>query len=676
MQTLLVNSKISKSKQIKMSDLDKLKPNCEFLLYSDNILEGISLLNLLTENDDYLKFYGVVYEPIDQPIYIFCDENKNFYSIKICGSYDKWNLPDQVNQIKSFVDLSDYILYSINSKKVILAGENTETASVGNSQWQREGRKLGASRIKVPYIYQTFYSGKDESQDTTREPTSLQVYNQLVYSARYKVPSFVAYFESNFENARTRIRNPKDSKELFINYIKSVILADTNKKNEKLKFELEKEFFKHMISYLKEPKFSKKAKQEARLIKDFPIIDDNVKNGILADSDNFVNSLLEYIYDKNDNFINKYSLLNFDYSKFSQWNSYCKKPYIKDLLSKVKAKSYISRSAKIGIANATDCLKFLTDKFSRKKNSIKSALDISVHNEAIIFPLRIHKISNGKLTFSPDPESGEIVAFSELFAYDIYGNKIRPVIGYCYVETPNNFDFEGKKGSKLYKAISNYVDILIFNNNTIITSFDKEKNQQNNFFPSSVKVVFPNDKTEEVAIVSTYLNQSTIKSDWKLCFIHTHHSSWQQIAIENKQEKIHRISTKLDLIMQQNNKFMLAEGKNKFIEFLRDDKIKKAFIDMSELIDVMYKKSNIKFDTFIFNLDLPPKEKDPYYFLDCEINKIKGSIERNHFKDIANNENFVVIIVYLSPNNETKFALIFSENFNINLKNQLIKEFL
>src|SRR5690606_33569104 len=127
-----------------------------------------------------------------------------------------------------FVDLPDYIFYSLGSKRAVLAGENTETASVGNSQWQREGRKVASAKIGVPFIYQTFYSGRDESQDTIREPNSLQVYNQLLYTARYKTPSLVAYFENNFEGSRTRVRNPIDSQALFSDYIKSVLLTDTD----------------------------------------------------------------------------------------------------------------------------------------------------------------------------------------------------------------------------------------------------------------------------------------------------------------------------------------------------------------------------------------------------------------------------------------------------------------
>ncbi|EOX1263876.1 hypothetical protein ACPDI4_000367 [Campylobacter upsaliensis] len=180
MQDLLVNPRI-KDKIITLKDYEKLSKPFEFILYGDNILEGISLLNNLTLNDDLLAFYGVVYEPYDSPIYIF-RESDHFYAIKICGHYDKWNLPNDVSFIKSFVDLPDYIFYSIQHSKVILAGENTETASVGNSQWQREGRKIAAAKLRVPFIYQTFYSGKDESLDTIREPNALQAYNAILFS--------------------------------------------------------------------------------------------------------------------------------------------------------------------------------------------------------------------------------------------------------------------------------------------------------------------------------------------------------------------------------------------------------------------------------------------------------------------------------------------------------------
>ena len=176
-------------------------------------------------------------------------------------------------------------------------------------------------------------------------------------------------------------------------------------------------------------------------------------------------------------------------------------------------------------------------------------------------PLRIHKTSNGSLTFSPDPESGEIVAFSELFSFDIRGNKKRPVIGYCIVDTPNNFDILRKQGTKLFKAIAQYVDILILNGNMCITSLQIQITTSN-YLPRNILSIQPTSSTEEMAIVSTYLNQSTINSNWRLCFIHTHHSSWQQLVIyegdKEIQQKVDRVSTKVDLIMQKDNQFMIG----------------------------------------------------------------------------------------------------------------------
>ena len=228
MQSVLVNPIISKDKILTLEEYKLLKNIKEYLLYADNILEGITLLNDLTQDLIYLKLVGVLYEPIDQPVYVFKDDDNLLYAIKICGAYNKWDLPKEVSEIIQYVDLPDYIFYSIDNQKVILAGENTETASVGNSQWQREGRKLGAARLKVPFIYQTFYSGRDESLSSIREPSSLQVFNQLVYSVRYRTPSIVAYFENNFANSTTRQRNPVDSKNLLSLYIKTILLSDAN----------------------------------------------------------------------------------------------------------------------------------------------------------------------------------------------------------------------------------------------------------------------------------------------------------------------------------------------------------------------------------------------------------------------------------------------------------------
>ncbi|HEC1569673.1 TPA: hypothetical protein R1X71_000652 [Campylobacter upsaliensis] len=676
MQDLLVNPRI-KDKIITLKDYEKLSKPFEFILYSDNILEGISLLNSLTLNDDLLAFYGVVYEPYDSPIYIF-RESDNFYAIKICGHYDKWNLPNDVSFIKSFVDLPDYIFYSIQHSKVILAGENTETASVGNSQWQREGRKIAAAKLRVPFIYQTFYSGKDESLDTIREPNALQAYNAILYSARYKSPNLIAYFENNFHGSTTRIRNPIDSQELFIKYIKVVLLSSVNSQFLNTKIGLEKEFFKHMIGYLKEGKYSDKKRavsNEPRIISDLPIMTNNIRQGILRDSENFVNGLVDYIYNNNNKFAVQFDVSNFEFDKLREWTFYKSYQYLGNLLAFLKlndnvAKSYTSR-AKIGFVDSKLTAKFLGNKFQHKKAEIESVL---TSKSSLLLPLRIHKNSNGKLIFSPDPESGEIVAYSELFGYGLGGQKRYKIIGYCFVDTPSDFDFAKKMDTKIYKAIANYIDILILNDKEVITSFEISPPIQNNYYLYNLNIA-PKNINEEVAIVSTYLNQSTIKADWNLCFIHTHHSSWQQITINNEQEKIPRVSTKLDLIMQDKNVFMLAEGKNQYNEILKDGKIKSAMKNSSAIINQMYDGENLQFDALIFNLPTTPS-KDPEYYADCKVSAILGAIKRGHFNDIVFHKDFVIIIVYLDSHNHTKFKLVFSNDFDENLRDKLTKEFL
>ncbi len=688
MQSILVNNKITKDKILSISFLTKCDDIKEFIIYSDNILEGITLLNSLTLDDEYLQFYGIIYERIDQPIYIFKDDKERFYAIKICGSYEKWDLPKSVAELIHYIDLPDYVIYSLQTKSVIMAGENTETASVGNSQWQREGRKLGAAKLNVPFVYQTFYSGRDESQDTIREPSSLQVYNHIIYSVRYKTPSFVCYLENNFDNSKTRDRKNTNGQKLLCDYIKTTILSNIDAEKLIYKKSVEHMFYKHMLSYIQEKKFTdiNKANKECRLYKDFPALSSDVYDDLLLDDDEFVVKLIEYLYETDDMKINQYidnsSLLDFDVVKFEKWNSYASKKNIKNLINYLRSNgryplSYIRGSSKVGFVDIDLCRTFLVEKFDDKKDEIEQILDRTKYSEAILMPLRIHKKSNGALTFSPDPESGEIVAFAELFSLDIKGNKKRPVIGYCIVDTPSGFSIYDKIGTKLYKALSKYVDILILDDNEIITDLDYYHTYIDNI-PTSIIETKPKTTTEEMAVVSTYLNQSTINSNWELCFIHTHHSSWQQLVIYREncaiQQKIDRVSTKVDLIMQQKDLFMIAEGKNSYYDIIRDKKIQRAMMAASDIIDELYEANNRQFDAFLYNLETVP-EKDPAFYVSMQEEIITEAINLGHFSDIAYHDNFVIIIVYVNEKNQTSFKLVFSPEFNAEIKEKLSKEF-
>ena len=121
-----------------------MKNNHQFLLYADNILEGITLLNDLTNSDEILSYCHTIYQPIDQPIYVFSDKDNNYYSIKVCGAFDKWKLPDDVYSIKTYVDLPDYILYSIDSKK----GYFSRRKYRNRISWQFTMAKRGAQACR------------------------------------------------------------------------------------------------------------------------------------------------------------------------------------------------------------------------------------------------------------------------------------------------------------------------------------------------------------------------------------------------------------------------------------------------------------------------------------------------------------------------------------------------
>ena len=56
------------------------------------------------------------------------------------------------------------------------------------------------------------------------------------------------------------------------------------------------------------------------------------------------------------------------------------------------------------------------------------------------------------------------------------------------------------------------------------------------------------------------------------------------------------------------------------------------------------------------------------YYVKCEVDKINGAIKNHHFDDIAYHSNFVFIIVYIDSSCATKFKLVYSNNFDKNMK--------
>ena len=169
-----------------------------------------------------------------------------------------------------------------------------------------------------------------------------------------------------------------------------------------------------------------------------------------------------------------------------------------------------------------------------------------------------------------------------------------------------------------------------------------------------------------------------IGSDWDVCMIAIHHSSWQQIRIRDKLNyldtaKIGRNDSKVDLVMQsQDNVFFAAEGKRKYTDFFSSPKERKkieaAFNNIRAVIDELYKsKVDKKIISFICLLDVP--EVDSKVFLDSEKQKITASIASGGLNKLANQE-FVVIGTY-TLKGISKFELFFSEKFPSDIRIRL-----
>ena len=649
----------------------------EFILFGDNLLECFTLLNPAIEEFEIWDFQYVVYEPIDQPIYVFKTQKGRIISIKACGVYSNWPLPEKVSDLIYRYDLPDFVLYNVTEDKIVLAGEFTETASVGNSQWQRELRKIAAGELGIPFIYQTVYSGKDDSRNTIREPTSLLPYNAFLYSIRYRVSSLVFFIEPNIEASRTRERSDSLSPSLIAKLFAAYVLNEIGEQ-ESLHREIEARIFKSMADYMKETKYSSltKSKQTPRLIKDIPCVDSKVKNSLLTETEEFVEILSEYLHNPEseiENFLNNHDFSNLDVNLMKNWTDKQNTIYIKeffDFLEEKSLKPAVAPLAKFaaGIVASKTVVQFLKDrKFKVEQSTFDKILDFE---ETAIIPIYFHKTSDGKLQFTKDPYAGNTAAFAELFGFDSVGNKKRSILTYCVSTNPDAFDLHTKRDTNIYRSVAKYSDVLIMDTGEVIDMFQQPTKSYKKYKIGTISELVPLSTTEDMAVVSTYLQMAVIGSDWDVCMIAIHHSSWQQIRIRDNSNyldtaKIGRNDSKVDLVMQSpDNLFYIAEGKKKYTDFFSSkaerDKIEAAFDNTRILIDDLYKSNLVeKIISFICLLDIP--EVNTEFFLAAERKKIIDSISAGHLDNLANHH-FLVIGTY-TLSGKTFFELFFSKDF-------------
>lgn len=450
-------------------EIKKRNPQC-FLIFSDNILESINILDLLSQKNKFLDIVGVSYEPIDQPVYLFKEKiNGRDICIKVLGKYENWDLPSSIQDLIFFIDKPDFIITHKEKNRVIFVGETTGTANVGNAQWQREGRKISVALKHVPMIYQTYYSGTDRSmfsreeidkrkeKGQIRQPTSLQVINHFVYSLRYRIPSFVLYYQNPRHDFVLGFnRSGTKGNELLKEYISITLLNGIDEFYKKHKKKAELQVYNHMLDFINESVPYRNSKIK-RIDKDFPV--QPVNKILKQKGDDFIKYLVDYVNHDVD-FNNKFDLTTWDYKTFYNWNHRYKKTRLLKLLAKKKIKfiSYLPNTTKVGFTLDTDHLIKILDKvYPKDKGKFSLKLDGSL--PTLIVPTLGFQKKGKKYISKVDPGTGEIVAFSELFSKDLQNNKSMNVLIYVHVPGPDKFS----TNTKLFKAIKHYADCLIIN---------------------------------------------------------------------------------------------------------------------------------------------------------------------------------------------------------------------
>lgn len=320
-----------------------------------------------------------------------------------------------------------------------------------------------------PIIYQTYYSGTDRSQEIEkgqpREPTSLQVINHLIYSIRYKCPSFVIYFDNpEVDNRLGFNRSSTEGKNLIGNYLSALLLNNAfgTCKEEKVKFE--NYILDHMRNYLNDTVI-KHGKKTIRLDNDLPVLTKKQRSLFMEKDSTLYKFVINRIYSRTQEIEPNFNILDWNFKNFFNWNpgNIEDKPLIKDIInSGLKLLSYKKGISKVGICLDTAKLKnIIEQKYNPDKISL-APLNTSL--PTLIFPGRIWK---GKEKIeSGDPESGELYAFKELFTLNLEGEKTMNLLLYIFVESPPEFKYKDfiSKNTKLTRSFKYNADLIIVNN--------------------------------------------------------------------------------------------------------------------------------------------------------------------------------------------------------------------
>ncbi len=464
----------TKNKILTSNEIKKYNPYL-YEIYGDSIWEGVKLLDGIVDLSEHLTFIGL-HENLETPLYIFKIKNtSNSIAVKICGRYGDWTLASQIESLIGDVDKPDFVILDYALNTVVLAGETTDTAPVGNSELQRKGRVIVAAKNKIPFLFKCPGTHYDDSKLNERERilgkrgqaryvSPMTIIMHIILSIRYKVPSLLFIQPNKNSDSELNFNINEHCDFNFYNYISIILTAPLINNNEQKK-ELEKKIFQALFSYLENEKVEK-LKNKIKIEPIFSILTKKQKS--------FFEKFIDYINTDSDQIEEILKITNWNYDSFPFWENgflsggngpvNSKKWLFKILMSQdeIKSFSYQKKISRVGIVIETKKLiKLISANTEIALSELEKKLNIEL--PTLIIPTLAYqwKVVNGQTKFKTtkkDPGTGEICHFSEFFAYDERGNKQQNILIYIYVKSPP----QGiSTNNSMFKAIKSYHDCLI-----------------------------------------------------------------------------------------------------------------------------------------------------------------------------------------------------------------------
>ena len=435
-----------------------------YLLFGDNIWEAKSVIekivtsirqNPLIDKVSDVKLKGCP----AQAIYEFKYKTNNI-TITCLGNYSLWI--DKFPEVKKYIDYfdkPDVVLFSLNKKEIVAAGEFTDTVSVGNSQWQRAQRFVAAAILRIPFLA-VYAFGEDRSQGTLRESSAILTYSYLKLSCDSETPLFLIFKDSLYLNAHNQLRAKKglgalsfpNGDEIIGSWFGLRLLNSIEKIDalQKLEFKMQRFMFDNL--YYDVQNYSHKI---SLVDKDLPAYHSKLTQKTTNIED-----------------IKKVPFKDFCIFDWSISGKEINRSYFKKTVYPLVKKFFktYNRGGKFAIADkgyTKQIEEILFKNYPPNKNQNWSSPFLEYNKPTVLIPLQVWKKShkNGGVSYGPnDPNGGESAIFPSLL--DSINFNTTNIIYVFYGEYPfewyTNFNNNGRK---IYRAVNTIGKLLCVDNN-------------------------------------------------------------------------------------------------------------------------------------------------------------------------------------------------------------------